>query len=159
MAAVVALSVAGASAAATRPAKLDLPAFFIGRTHSDGQLRVALRRPVRHVVDSVGKRGANGELILHDTVREDGKPVKERRWVMRPTGPNAYIGTMTEAVGPVSVNVEGTKAVIRYKMKGGISIDQRLALQADGKTLSNFVTGRKLGVRVGRLEGTIRKLD
>ena len=59
----------------------------------------------------------------------------------------------------VRVSVSGPKATIRYKMKGGISVDQQLTLQRDGKTMSNHVTGKRLGIRVARLEGTIRKLD
>ena len=154
-----ALMVGAAPAAAPQGRSLELTEFFSGRTHGEGILRVAFRKPVKHIVDSVGRRGPNGEFILIDKIKEGDDPVRERRWVMRSTGANGYSGTMTDAVGPVRVTVAGPKATIRYKMKGGISIDQQLTLQGDGNTLANHVTGKRLGVRVARLEGFIRKLD
>lgn len=159
-AAVAALALAfGSAPAAAADSRLDLTDFFSGRTHAEGDLRVAFRKPVKHIVDSVGRKGSNGEFILVDKIREGNDPVRERRWVMRPSGSNGFTGTMTDAVGPVQVTVSGSKASIRYKMKGGISIDQQLTLQSGGRTLANHVTGRRLGVRVARLVGTIRKLD
>ena len=157
-AAIALLAMSGASAAAPDKPQLDMTEFFSGRTHGEGDLRIAFRKPVRHVVDSVGRRASNGEFILLDKIKEGDDPVRERRWVMRPSG-SGYTGTMTDAVGPVRVTVSGGKATIRYKMKGGISIDQQLTLRGDGKTLSNHVTGKRLGIRVARLEGYIRKLD
>jgi hypothetical protein len=158
-AAASALVAAAAPVAAAEEQKLDLVSFFTGRTHGEGDLRIALKKPVRHIVDSAGRRGANGEFLLVDRIKEGDDAVRERRWAMRPSGANGFTGTMTDAVGPVHVTLSGSKATIRYKMKGGIRIDQQLALQSDGKTLSNHVTGRRLGVRVARLQGTIRKLD
>ena len=152
------LALAAASPAAAADAKLDLIDFFTGRTHAESQIKVAFRKPVRHVTDTVGRKAANGELVLVDTIKEEGKPMKTRRWTMRPAGPNRFTGSMSEAVGPVSVTVDGTKATIRYRMKGGISIEQSLTMR-DAKTLSNHVAAKKLGVRLGRLDGVIRKMD
>ena len=149
---------AASPAAASGAGNLDLIGFFTGRTHAESQIKVAFRKPVRHVTDTVGKKGANGDLILIDTINEEGKPTKIRRWTMRPAGPGRITGSMSEATGPVQVTVDGGEAVIRYKMKGGISIEQHLQLK-DSRTLSNRVSAKKLGVRLGRLEGTIRKLD
>lgn len=149
---------AASPAAASEAAKLDLIAFFTGRTHAESQIKVAFRKPVRHVTDTVGRKGSNGDLILVDTIKEEGKPMKTRRWTMRPAGPGRFTGSMSEATGPVLVSVDGDEATIRYKMKGGISVEQHLRLK-DRKTLSNYVSAKKLGVRLGRLEGTIRKLD
>ena len=151
-----------ASASAPAPAEakagLDLIAFFSGRTHAESQIKVAFHKPLRHVTDSVGKRAPNGDLILIDRIREEGKPLKERRWVMHQSGPNRFTGTLTDAVTPVEITVSGTEARIRYKMKGGISIDQQLTMK-DSRTLLNHVSAKRLGIRLGRLEGTIRKLD
>lgn len=149
---------AASPAAASEAGKLDLIGFFTGRTHAESQIKVAFRKPVRHVTDTIGRKGANGDLILVDTINEEGKPTKTRRWTMRPAGPNRFTGTMSEGTGPVQVAVDGDKATIRYKMKGGISIEQHLQLK-DSRTISNYVSAKKLGVRLGRLEGTIRKLD
>ena len=159
LAAVAVLALGTASPAAAPQPKLDMTGFFSGRSHGEGVLRLALHRPAKLITDSIGRKGRNGEFILVDTVREEGKPVRQRRWVMRPDGPNRFAGTLTDAVGPVNVTVAGTRATVRYKMKGGLNIDQQMELQRDGKTLASRITIRKLGLRVGRFEGTIRKLD
>lgn len=151
------LAVAAPASAADKP-RLDLADFFSGRTHGEGTLKKAFHRPARITIDTVGRRGKDGEFILVDTIKEEGEPTEVRRWVMRPSGPNGFTGTISDAVGPVRVEVDGTKATIRYKMKGGISIHQVLAMR-DSKTLASRVTGRKLGVQVARMESTIRKLD
>ncbi|MGI8705203.1 MAG: DUF3833 family protein [Sphingomicrobium sp.] len=157
--ALVAAALGGAATAASaEKPQLDLIGFFTGRTHAVSEIKVAFRRPLGHVTHSVGRRAANGDLILVDTIKEEGEPKKERRWVMRRSGPNSFTGSMSEATGPVKITVAGNRATIRYKMKGGISIDQRLT-QLNPRTLSNHVSARKLGIRLGRLEGTIRNLD
>lgn len=158
--AALALAVAAPAAADSSPGKdkLDLATFFTGKTHAEGEIKVGFKKPVRHVTDSVGKRGPKGELILVDHIKEDGKPPKVRRWVMRRNGPDSFTGTMTEATGPVRIEVNGRQATIRYKMKGGVSIHQLLTMR-DERTLVNHVAAKKLGVRLGRLDGVIRKLD
>ena len=157
--AAIAVTAGAAPAAQPQQVRLDLTDFFHGRTRGEGTLKLALRRPVRVTIDSIGRDGSDGEFTLTDTIREEGKPTVIRRWVMRSSGPNRYTGTLTDAVGPVRVEVDGPQATIRYKMKdGGIAIHQVLTMR-DRRTLSNHVTGKKLGIRVARLDGTIRKLD
>ena len=149
---------AGVASAAPQRQSFDLVDFFTGRTHAESQIKVAFHKPVRHVTDSVGKRAANGDLILVDDIKEEGKPRKQRRWVMRKVGPNHFTGSLSEAVGPVDVVVNGGEARIRYRMKGGVSVEQTLTFR-NSTTLDNHVSAKKLGVRLGRLDGTIRKLD
>jgi len=159
--AAAALAVAAPSAAADPSpgkGKLDLAAFFTGKTHAESEVKVGFKKPVRHITDTIGRRGKDGELILTDHIREDGKPPKTRRWVMRRSGPDSFTGTMTEAAGPVRIEVDGRQATIRYKVKGGISIHQLLTMR-DERTLVNHVAAKKLGVRLGRLDGVIRKVD
>ena len=72
--------------------------FFSGRTHAENVLKVAMHGPKKLVVDSVGRKdGAN--FVLIDTVHEEGKPVRTRKWVMRPAGADRYTGTLSDAVG------------------------------------------------------------
>jgi len=153
----VAIALAGA-ASAPAPA-LDMTAFFSGHTHADNVMKIVLNRPARLVVDSVGGRGDRGDFVLIDTVREEGKPVRERKWIMRPVGANRFTGSLTDATGPVDVTVTGRQAVIRYTMKGGLKVVQQMELQADGRTLSNHVVVRKFGLKFASVDGTIRKLD
>ena len=155
-AALVALAVA--SPAPEKP-KLDMVAFFTGHTRTEGVLRVVLHKPVPLIVESVGGKGDKGDFVLIDTVHEGDKPVQTRKWIMRSVGPNHMTGTLTDAVSPVDLVVAGDTAIIRYKMKGGLNIEQRMQLQRDGRTLSNHVVAKKLGIRFARVDGTVRKLD
>ncbi len=154
--ALVALS---ATVASAQPLKLDMLDFFTGKTHAENVMTIILKRPTKLIVDSIGGKGDRGDFVLIDTVREEGKPVRTRKWVMRPNGPNHFTGALSDAVSPVDVTVSGDQATIRYTMKGGLNVEQRLQLQGDGQTLSNKVTVRKLGMKFARVEGTIRKLD
>lgn len=151
------VALAGPSSAAPGKAGLDLVEFFSGRTRGEGTLKKALSKSAKMTVDTVGRRGSNGELILIDTIKEEGEPPKVRRWVMKPTA-TGFVGTISDAVGPVKVEVDGTKATIRYKMKGGIGVQQVLTMR-DRRTLSSRVTAKKLGVRVATMDAVIRKLD
>ena len=157
--AVAALAASTTAAAADPGPKLDMLDFFTGKTHADNVMRTALHRPHKLVVDSVGGHNKEGEFVLIDNVQEEGKPARKRVWAMRPAGANHFTGTLSDAVGPVDVTVNGDTATIRYIMKDGhIAIDQRLQLQSDG-TLSNHVMARKFGMKFGDVQGTIRKMD
>jgi hypothetical protein len=145
-------------ASAAPPPALDMTAFFTGRSHADNDLKVAFKRSVRLVVDSIGGKGDRGDFVLIDQVQEGDKPPRERKWIMRPTGPNRYSGTLSDAVGPVAISVTGDRAAIRYEMKGGLKVDQQLQLRADG-TLANHVVVKKFGLTLATVDGTIRKLD
>ena len=148
-----------ASAAADKP-KLDMLAFFAGKSHADYIMKVALHPAHKLIVDSVGGRNKEGEFVLIDTVREEGKPVRTRTWVMHPVGDNHFTGFLSDAKGPVDVVVSGDSATIRYTMKeGGLKIEQQLQLQGDGKTLSYDVIAKMFGLKFGHVDGTIRKLD
>lgn len=153
------LLAAATAATATAPRQLDMVAFFTGHTRTENLLRVVLHKPVPLIVESVGGKGDKGDFVLIDTVHEGDKPVQMRKWIMRSAGPNHMTGTLTDAVSPVDLVVEGDTAIIRYKMKGGLNIEQRMQLQRDGKTLSNHVVAKKLGIRFARVDGTVRKLD
>jgi hypothetical protein len=139
-------------------ATLDPIVFFSGRSHGEGKLDTMLKRPVALVVESHGKRQGD-TLILDQTIREGAKPARARRWVMRPIAPGRYTGTLTEAEGPVIVSVVGPRAYIRYRMRGGLEVDQQLALQSDEMSLLNRLYVRKFGVRVATVHETIRKLN
>jgi uncharacterized protein DUF3833 len=156
--AILLLGAASASASAEKP-KLDMLAFFAGKTHAENVLKIVLKSPVPLIVDSVGGKGDRGDFVLIDTVREGDKPARQRKWIMRPTGPGRYSGTLTDAVGPVDVEIDGGTANIRYVMKGGLKIEQELTLQPDGKTLTNHVLAKKLGLKFARVDGTVRRLD
>ena len=130
--------------------------FFQGHSHGEGQLRKLFSSPVNVSVDSVG-RLRNGTLVLDQTIQESGKPPSTRRWIIVRAGQAQYSGTLTDAVGNVDGRVDGPRLYIRYTMKHGLTVQQQLAEQPDGRTVLNRLDVYKLGVRVATLHETIRK--
>jgi hypothetical protein len=151
--------VAGSASAGPEAPPLDLTAFFNGRSHAENVLKIVFHGPTKLIVDSVGGKGDRGDFVLIDTVHEGDKPVRTRKWVMRPAGPNHFTGTLTDATGPVDIIVNGETATVRYTMTGGLNVVQQMRLQPDGRSLSNQVDARKFGLKFARVDGTIRKLD
>lgn len=144
-----------ADAAAT----FDAVQFFSGRTQGEGTLHRMIGGSSRITVESTGRVDPRGTLILDQKIREDDKLPRLRRWVIRRTGPNRFTGSLTDADGPVEITVAGARATIRYRMKAGPWVEQQLALQPGGRTLLNRLTVTRLGMRLARLDETIRKLD
>ena len=131
-------------------------AFFQGHSHGQGQLRKLFSSPVNVSVDSAG-RMLNGTLVLDQIIRESGKALSTRRWIIARAGPGRYSGNLTDAVGNVDGRVEGPRLYIRYTMKHGLMVQQQLAAQPDGRTVLNRLVVYKLGIRVATLNETIRK--
>ena len=151
---------ASSAPAASDPPKLDMTGFFTGKSHAENVIKIAFHGPHKLIVDSVGGRNKEGEFVLIDTVREEGKPERTRTWVMRQVSPDRFTGVLSDADGPVDVIMRGDSATINYVMKDGhLKIVQQVELQGDGKTLSNHVIAKKFGLTFAHVDGTIRKLD
>jgi Protein of unknown function (DUF3833) len=145
---------------AAPPHQLDMLDFFTGKTHADNVMKIALQGSKSLVVDSIGGKGDRGDFVLIDTVNEQGKPVRTRKWIMHPAGPSHFTGSLSDAIGPVDIVINGDSATIRYLMRDGhVNIVQQIQLQPGGKSLSNHVVARKFGMVVAHIDGTIRKLD
>lgn len=158
----VALALAGCATSpppAARAPVFDPLIFFEGRLRGAGELRVLLSRPRVVAVESRGRVGRDGALILDQRVEEQGRPARTRRWVIRRTGPGTYAGALSDAAGPVRGEVEGNRLRLRFPMDGGLAAEQWLTLSPDGRVARNRMTVSKLGVTVARLDETIRKLD
>ena len=136
---------------------LDPIEFFQGATQGEGTFHRIFAAPARLEVESTGIRKRNGDLVLTQRIRRSGEAPRTRTWIIRPVGPDRYTGTLTEAVGPVEITTNGPRASVRYAMKNGLSVRQQLALQSDGSLL-NHLEVRKWGMRVARVDETIRKL-
>jgi hypothetical protein len=145
--------------AAPAPGSFDPIAFFEGRTEGDGTLRILMRRDEAIAVRSIGRRGADGSLSVRQTITQGSKPPRVREWVIREVSPGRYAGTLTDATGPVTAETEGNALTIRFSMKGGLQAEQRLVLQAGGRSVANVLRVRKLGILVARVDETIRKVD
>jgi hypothetical protein len=152
-----AVALLAGSAPAGTP-QLDMVGFFSGRTHSENVLKIVFHRASSLVVDSVGRMEGK-QFVLIDTVHEQGKSARVRKWVMHPSGPGRFTGTLSDAEGPVEISVAGSSANIRYVMNGGLNVDQRLQLLPDGRTMTNHTVVKKFGLKFGSVDGKIRKLD
>ena len=143
------------AAAATQFDPVD---FFRGRTQGIGTLKPVLQKSKTIRVDSVGTEQKDGALLLTQTIHEPGKPPRTRHWRMRREGPALYSGTLTDAAGPVRVNVEAGAIRIRYRDKDNLDIDQLLTATGP-RQLRNKMTVKRFGIRVARFDEIIRKLD
>lgn len=161
--AIAAIAISGCGPSAAPPGdsgvRLDPVAFFSGRSHGEARLSKIIGGDERVTVDSFGKRDGHHGLILDQTIREGSKLARQRRWTIIPAGPGRFTGALTDATGPVAVTVSGARATIRYRMKNGLDVEQRLALKRDGRTMLNELEVKKFGIRVAELNETIRKLD
>ena len=133
--------------------------FFEGRTESTGTIKVVLRKAFKSRSIGVGKIGPDGALVLVQQVEDEGKPPRERRWRIRQTGPGKFVGTMSEATGPVTIEEIDGRYRFRFKMKGNLSVEQWVIPNPGGKSAKNTMTIKKLGMTVGTGNGTIRKLS
>ena len=147
------IAAGSASAAAFNPVE-----FFRGRTHGEGTLKILLQSSKKMSVDSEGRIDKDGTLVLEQIVHEPRKPQRTRFWRLRQTGPNQYEGTLTDAAGPVRVDVDGNRIRIRYKGKDHLDFEQWLT-PAGPSRVHNEMRVRRFGIVVARFSEVIRKLD
>lgn len=131
--------------------------FFAGHTQGEAKLQTLTGRSHAVSVDSVGKSDGRGGLILKQKIVEDREPPRIRTWTIRPTGPNHWSGTLTDAAGPVSVERTSADVTIRYRMRNGASVEQHLE-KPPGVVVDNHMTVSRFGIRLARLDEQIRKL-
>jgi hypothetical protein len=149
----VAIAAASAEAAAFNPVE-----FFRGKTRGEGVLKVIFQSPQKILVESEGSEDKGGALLLKQTIHEPGKPQRIRYWRLRQTGAARFEGTLTDAAGPVRVDVVGAKVRIRYEAKNHLNFDQWLS-QAGPKEVKNSMRVRRFGITVAHFEELIRKVD
>ena len=132
--------------------------FFDGRTQGDGKVKVVFKEPYGVRVHGRGRIDTDGALILVQDVLEEGKPLRRRSWRIRETGPGRYAGTLSDATGPVKLENVGGRFHIKFRMKGGLGVEQWLTAAPDGTSVHNSMVIRKFGLKVASLEEKIRKL-
>ncbi|NJC06880.1 hypothetical protein GGQ97_002673 [Sphingomonas kaistensis] len=141
-------------AAGTAP--LDPVAFFTGDSRGSGTLDPIVGGKAPVSVESRGIRTGD-TLTLTQRISEGDKPQRTRVWTIRTLPAGGYLSTLTDAKGPVSVDVRGPRAYLAYTTPSGLRIKQQLALQPDGRTILNRLEAYKFGIRVAVLNETIRK--
>lgn len=137
--------------------QFDAAAFFTGHTEGKGTLKVVLRRAESTLVEGNGSVRTDRTIILDQTVRRGNHASTHRQWVLHPNGPDRYLGTLSDAVGPVIGTVSGNRLQLAFAMKGGLSAKQWLYLEQDGGVARNVMIVSKLGLPVARLDETITR--
>jgi hypothetical protein len=145
-------------AAASVPGQLDPLRFFEGRTETRGTVKVMFRKPYASRSIGVGRIEQDGSLTLVQRVEEEGKAPHERRWRVRRNGPDHFIASMSEAVGPVAIDRIGDRYRFRFKLKGNLRAEQILTPLPGGRSARNSIRVKRMGMTVATTEGTIRKL-
>ena len=133
----------------------DPIAFFAGSTEGNGRLQVVLSHARGVHVHGQGIVTADGALRLVQDVEEDGKPGSRREWLIRRIASGRYAATLSDARGPVSVEVAGGRLHLRFRMPHGLAAEQWLTLEPGGQVAQNSMTVRKFGVVVARLDERI----
>lgn len=151
IAAIIAVQPAAESSALER--------FFAGRTEGSGSVRIILSGTSAVRSQGRGRILPDGSLSLDHVVHQEGEPERRRTWHMRRSAPGRYTGTISDARGPVSAEVQGNRVHVTYRTREGYAVDQWITFNADGRTASNQMTFRRMGVRVATLQETIRRVD
>lgn len=138
--------------------QLDPLEFFEGRTETQATVKVILRKPYRTQSVGHGRIGGDGALTLVQKVKDEGKPTHERRWTVRRSGAEKFTASMSEAVGPVTIDRVGPQYRFRFKMKGNLQVEQMLTPEAGGRSAKSAIKVRRMGVVVATTNGTIRKV-
>jgi hypothetical protein len=152
------LAIAAVLAAVPAQAAFNPVEFFRGHTHGDGTLKVLFQATKRISVDSQGKAEKDGSVLLEQTIHEPGKPARVRYWRLRQKGPNIFEGTLTDAAGPVRVDVEDDRVRIRYRGKDHLDFEQWLTA-AGPREVHNAMRVKRFGITVAHFNEVIRKLD
>lgn len=158
-AAILLIILASSAALSAVPASLpsDPLRFFEGRTEGVSVVKVMMKKAYRSRTIGTGSIDRDGTLQLTQRVEEEGKPPHNRSWRVRQVGPGRYSGAMSEAKGPVAIEQLQGKFRFRFKMAGGLSVEQWLTPLPGGKAASSRTTVRKFGMVVATSDGVIRK--
>jgi hypothetical protein len=152
------LLVASAPAAAAASQQVDPLRFFEGRTEVQGTVKVMFKKPYRTHTVGVGRIERDGTLTLLQRVEDEGKAPHERRWKVRQIGPDRFAATMTQAMGPVSIDKVGERYRFRFRIKGNLNVEQWLTPLPGGRAARSLIKVRRLGMTVATTEGVIRKV-
>jgi hypothetical protein len=133
--------------------------FFVGRTEGVGTVQVIMssRHGVR--VHTRGRMDRDGALLLDQVVDEDGKPPRRRQWRLVRNGPNRFSGTISDARGPVTGQVNGNVLRLSYRSAEGPTVEHVITVRPDGRSAHNLTRFRRFGLNVATVEEEIRRVD
>lgn len=133
--------------------------FFLGRTEGVGTVQMVLSRRHGVRVHTRGRMDRDGALLLDQVVDEDGKPPRRRQWRLVRAGGNRFTGTISDARGPVTGEVNGNVLRLSYRSAEGPSVEHVITVRADGRSAHNLTRFRRFGLNVATVEEVIRKVD
>ena len=148
---------AASGAGAAQAQKFDPITFFSGVTDSTGTLKQAFSAAKATHVTGFGAMRGNGVFVLDQTMIVTGAAAKNRQWQLHQISPGHFGGTISDAKGPVTIDVTGNRLLIRYTMNNGLKVESVLTIEQGGRTGRNLSTVRKWGMSVATLNETISK--
>lgn len=131
--------------------------FFSGHSEGQGTLHSVGHGAEQVSVHGLGHVEPDGTLVLDQLVERASQPRHRREWRLREVSPGHYAGTLSDAVGPVTGAVQGNQLQLAFDGKGGLKIRQWITLAPDGRSATNVLKARKMGVLVAVLDETIRQ--
>lgn len=132
--------------------------FFVGVTESLSTLKVVMRQPAETRCIGRGEIEADGTLSLVQRVEDEGRLPYVRQWRIRQIGPGHYSGSMSEAAGPVTIDQVGSRYRFRFRIEGGMSVEQWLTPLPGGRSAATDMIVRKFGIAVASAKGVVRKV-
>jgi hypothetical protein len=132
--------------------------FFQGHTESVGTVKVIFHKAYHTRSFGEGRIEPDGSLLLVQRVQDDGKPATQRWWRVRETAPDRFTATMSEAVGPVTIDKVGGRYRFRFRLKGNLSGEQTLTPLPGGRAALSNVRVKSMGVTVATTDGIVRKI-
>jgi hypothetical protein len=158
LAVAAALTLAMPTGAGAADKLADPLSFFEGRTETVSTVKMVMKKPFKSRSLGRGKLLGDRSLDLVQRVEDEGRPPHERRWKIRQVGPGRFAGTMSEAVGPVTIEETPKGYRFRFKLKDNMAVEQWLMPMAGGKAARSKVTVRRFGIAVFKSDGVVRKL-
>jgi len=132
---------------------------FSGHSEGNGKLKLFFGKQRLFHVESHGYDQADGTFRLDQTVTFQGQPSQQRFWILKTNSQNHFTGTLSDAAGRVTGLTNGTRLLLKYRLKGLLVMHQTLELMPDGKTIDNVGKITLLGITVGHLHETITRKD
>lgn len=141
-----------------QPPQFDPIAFFSGETRGEGRLKILFRRAAPMTVRSSGSPEPDGALRLRQEIERGGKRTV-REWQIRRLTGGRYSATLTEALGPVFVDVRGSVLRIGYRSRTGEQIRQSIRLMPGGMRAENRMNISKFGIVVATIREEISRVE
>jgi uncharacterized protein DUF3833 len=138
--------------------QVDPLRFFQGRTETVGTVKIMFHKAYRTHSIGAGRIEPDGSLTLVQRVEDEGKVPHDRRWHVRQTAPDRFSASMSEAVGPVTIERVGDRYRFRFKLKGDLSAEQLLTPLPGGRSALSNTKVKHLGITVATTDAIVRKI-